>query len=226
MSEPQIKPVGDGALSVEFTNEISPATHDKVLALDAALKQSPPPGLTETVPTYRALLVHFDPYVADIAQLSKHMSGLLRNIRSQKNVIRNWAIPICYNADLETDLAEFAQIKNRDTADIIKEHVGATYRLYMYGFMPGCAYLGGLPESLAIPRRTEPRLKVPANSVMVGGAQGLISTIEMPSGWYVLGRTPKPIWSPTMQEDEHPNPGDNITFTEIDLATFREMEAP
>lgn len=224
MMKPHIKPVGDSALSVEFANEISPATHDKVLALDAALTQNPPPGMCETVPTYRALLVHFDPNVGDIAQLSKHISGLLRNLDAQKTDIRNWEIPICYSSDLETDLAEFAKLKNRDTADIIQEHVSATYRLYMYGFMPGCAYLGGLPEALATPRRAEPRLKVPANAVMVGGAQALISTIEMPSGWYVLGRTPTPIWSATMQEGDHPNPGDAITFTQIDLATFRKME--
>ncbi|MGB1087816.1 MAG: 5-oxoprolinase subunit B family protein, partial [Alphaproteobacteria bacterium] len=223
-SSPRIVPLGDSALSIEFHNEISPNTHDAVLALDATLAASPPAGMTETVPTYRALLVHFDPLVTDIAQLSAHISPLLQNNQQAKTDVKNWKIPICYSSALETDLEEYAKLKTRDPADIITEHSSATYRLYMYGFMPGCAYLGGLPPALAIPRRQEPRLKVPANSVMVGGAQGLISTVEMPSGWYVLGRTPSPIWAPTMGEHEYPQPGDTICFEEIDLATFHDME--
>lgn len=219
MSYPQIKPVGDSAITVEFGNHIAPEIHEQVLALDAAL--SPPPaGVFECVPTYRALLVHYDPLTLSFEDLSTLIVHAVKQADTAMRKPHRWTIPVCYDPALETDMDEFAQLHARTADDIIAEHSAATYRLYMYGFMPGCAYLGGLPDALATPRRSTPRLKVPANSIMVGGAQGLISTNEMPSGWYVLGRTPRAVWTPEMRGGDAPAPGDEITFRPISLAEF------
>lgn len=219
MSYPQIKPVGDCAMTVEFGDQIAPKIHEQVMALDAALSPLPT-GVLECVPTYRALLVHFDPLTLSFEDLSALITQALQHKNSTTRPTRRWTIPVCYDSALETDMDEFTALHSRTADDIVAEHSSATYRLYMYGFMPGCAYLGGLPEALATPRRQTPRLKVPANSIMVGGAQGLISTNEMPSGWYVLGRTPRAVWAPDMPAENAPAPGDEITFQPITLKEF------
>ena len=104
-------------------------------------------------------------------------------------------------------------------------HAGASYRAYMYGFAPGFCYLGGLPTELAISRRRTPRPPHPANSILIGGGLALISTFSMPTGWWLVGRTPERMFSPDRTPIFLVEVGDTLRFEPIDRATFDALNA-
>jgi inhibitor of KinA len=107
---------------------------------------------------------------------------------------------------------------------VARLHAGATYRVYMYGFAPGFAYLGGLPRELAVPRRAKPRPPHPANALLVGGGLAAIGTVPMPTGWYVIARTPARLYVPERDETFPVAAGDRIRFAPVDAATFSALE--
>jgi allophanate hydrolase subunit 1 len=94
----------------------------------------------------------------------------------------------------------------------------------MYGFAPGFAYLGGLPEALALPRRASPRPPHPRNAVMVGGGLAAVATFPMPTGWYVIGRTPERLYAPEREPAFLVESGDGLRFEPIDAATFAALD--
>ncbi len=187
---PRLSPCGDGAVSVEFGDVVDPDLNGLVLALDAALARDPPHGLIETVPTYRSLLIQFDPVETDYAALERRLLALCRKLEPQTIAARRWRVPVLYGGDAGIDLGDLAAAHGLSEEDVVRLHSAAVYRVYMIGFMPGFAYLGGLDPRLHRPRRPEPRLVIPAQSISIGGAQTAISTVEGPSGWHLIGRTP------------------------------------
>lgn len=216
---------GEAALVVEFGTRVDPALSDRVLALDHALGADPPAGLRERVPTYRSLMLHYDPLVLDRATLAERIRTLLAGatVRAAATVL--WTLPCCYDAPHGEDLAEAAARAGLSPAALVAAHAGATYRVYMYGFAPGFAYLGGLPEALAVPRRASPRPPHPANAVMVGGGLAAVATVPMPTGWYVLGATPARLYAPERDPSFFVGAGDLIRFAPIDAAAFADLSA-
>ena len=106
----------------------------------------------------------------------------------------------------------------------MRRHVAGDYRVYMLGYMPGYAYLGGLDQSIATPRRNEPRLVTPAGAVMIGGVQAGIQCLEAPSGWHILGRTPMRSYHPHRDPLFLLEPGDAVSFYEVGLPEWHEMD--
>ncbi len=122
------------------------------------------------------------------------------------------------------DIGAVADLVRRSVAEVAALHAGGAYRLYMYGFAPGFAYLGGLPEALAVSRRATPRPPHPANAVMIGGGLAAVATFSMPTGWYVLGRTPMRLYRPG-QDDPFPvGVGDVLRFEAVDADTFAALD--
>jgi KipI family sensor histidine kinase inhibitor len=185
---PRLLPAGDSALIVEFGEAIDPGLNARVLALDA--RAAGLAGVVETVPTYRSLLVHYDPTASDFRTLGKALLALSENLPDEPAEGRLWRIPVVYGGGFGIDLEDVAAHHGIAPDELIRRHSAPIYRVYMMGFLPGFAYLGGLDPSIAISRRENPRLKTPAGTISIGGIQALVASIEAPSGWHLLGRTP------------------------------------
>jgi KipI family sensor histidine kinase inhibitor len=229
-SEAGIEPVrmrdaGETALVVEFGARVDPDLNARVLALDAALAEAAVPGLRETVPTYRSLMIHYDPLVLDRADLCRLVEAGVAGARPRAGGGRRWTLPCCYDPDLAEDIGTVADWAGLSPAGIADLHAQAEYRVYMYGFAPGFAYLGGLPDALAIGRRASPRPPHPANAILIGGGLAAVATVPMPTGWYVVGRTPERLFAPARTENFLIEPGDVLRFAAIDAATFAELDA-
>jgi KipI family sensor histidine kinase inhibitor len=222
---PRLLACGDAALSVEFGNEIDEGLNDRVLALDAALGKAAIPGLVETVPTYRSLLVCYDPVATDVDGLKQRILALSEGAADESRRVRRWRVPVVYGGAFGPDLDAVAERHGMTPDEVIALHAGAIYRIYMIGFMPGFAYLGGLDARLATPRRLQPRLKTPAQSVSIGGAQAAISSVEAPSGWHLLGRTPARPFMPGRDPGFLFAAGDEIRFEPTPPIRWDELDA-
>lgn len=223
MSGPRYLAVGDSALSVEFGDTVDEATNARVLALDKAMNALLPEGVIELVPTYRALMIHFDPLAIGCASLRETAERLLVATVEDSEPGRLWRIPVGYGGEFGIDLGSLAERHGLTEDRVIEIHSGATYRVYMIGFAPGFSYLGGLPEALHTPRRTEPRLVTPAGTISIGGAQAAIASVPVPSGWHLIGRTPLKTFDPAADPAFLLNPGDRVRFERISHADWQAL---
>jgi KipI family sensor histidine kinase inhibitor len=224
LSPPRILPSGDSAITVEFSRNIDDAANRRVLALDRILAREPVAGVTETVPTYRSLLVHYDPLQIGFDALSEKLVALALLPVPPTTKARRWRIPVVYGGEHGIDLEDVAKALNTTPDEIVARHVAGDYRVAMIGFTPGWSYLSGLDPSLHMPRRQNPRLLTPAGTVSIGGVQTGVQCLAGPSGWHLLGRTPVR----TYQLHRDPifllEPGDRVTFSAIDARTFAEQD--
>lgn len=228
-SDPAAAPVfldaGEAALVVEFGRTVDPAISDRVLALDMALAADPPEGLRELVPTYRSLMIHYDPLRLDRARLIALVEERLAAPATRGRAAALWTVPCCYDLPHAEDLVEMAALLGLTPAEAVAIHASARYRVYMYGFSPGFTYLGGLPETIAISRRAKPRPPHESKAVLVGGGLSAIASFSMPTGWYVVGRTPERLYAPERPSAFLFEPGDSLRFEPIDAATFAMLDA-
>jgi KipI family sensor histidine kinase inhibitor len=224
LSPPRLLPSGDSAITVEFSRNIDDAANQRVLALDRALTRVPIPGVTEAVPTYRSLLVHYDPVQVDFAALSEKLAVLAGLPVPAAASTRRWRIPVVYGGEHGIDLEDVARTLNTTPDDIVAQHVNGDYRVAMIGFTPGWSYLSGLPAGLQMSRRLNPRLLTPAGTISIGGVQAGVQCLAGPSGWHLLGRTAVR----TYQLHRDPifllEPGDRVTFSAVDAKTFAEQD--
>src|SRR5690348_612061 len=221
---PRLLPSGDAAITVEFSRHIDDDANQRVLALDRALAEAPIEGVTETVPTYRSLLVHYDPCCIGFEPLGRQLLERAKTPPQQAARPRRWRIPVAYGGENGIDLEDVAKTLDMTPDDIVARHTAGQYRVAMIGFTPGWSYLSGLDKSLHMPRRLDPRLKSPAGIIAIGGVQTGIQCLAGPCGWHLLGRTPVR----TYQLHRDPifllEPGDRVTFFAVDAKTFREQD--
>lgn len=226
LQTPRFLAVGDRAVSIELGDAIDEAVSEAVVALDAALQNTGAPGLIETIPTYRSLLVAFDPEQItreEIRALALAHWPPPRTVRGQRT---RWTVPVLYGGEHGEDLDAVASIHGLAPEKVIAIHSSAEYRVYMIGFVPGFAYLGGLPEALHTSRRTEPRLKTPPGSISIGGQQAAVSPpLEAPSGWHLLGRTPVRSYDPARRQPFLFSAGDHVCFRPISEREYDSMAA-
>jgi inhibitor of KinA len=218
--KPRFLPAGESALVAEFGATINPEIHDCVLALDEAIRKADLEGITETVPTYRSLMIHFDPRRLTLEALIDAVANLPCAAAPAQSPRRRWHIPACYDAPHGEDLAEAAALLGLPRERVVSLHLGAIYRVYMYGFAPGWTFLGGLARELALPRRAVLRAPVPEGSLLIAGGQALIASCAMPTGWYGLGRTPVRTFDRKRERVFLVNIGDEICFERIDPVAF------
>lgn len=225
LSPPRILPSGDAALTVEFGRDIDAVSNRRVLALDRALAADPIAAITETVPTYRSLLVHYDPERMDFdalgAALMARAQGHTESTAADR---RHWRIPVCYGGDFGLDLEDAARTLGISPDDLIRRHAEGQYRVAMIGFTPGWSYLSGLDPKLALPRHHSPRVMTPAGTISIGGVQAGIQCLAGPSGWHLLGRTPVRTYHLSRDPIFLLEPGDAISFVAIDAKQFAELD--
>jgi KipI family sensor histidine kinase inhibitor len=220
---PRLLPSGDSAIAVEFARAIDDIANQRVLALDKAMAASPIAGVTETVPTYRSLLVHYDPVQIGFEALGAKLAALAQLPVPPAGKARRWRVPVAYGGENGIDLEDVAKSLNITPDDVVARHAGGDYRVAMIGFTPGWSYLSGLDKSLHMPRRLNPRVFTPAGTISIGGVQAGIQCLAAPSGWHLLGRTAVR----TFQLHRDPvfltEPGDRVTFYQVDARTFAEQ---
>ncbi|MGV8986082.1 MAG: 5-oxoprolinase subunit B family protein [Cypionkella sp.] len=209
---PIYRPVADHALLVEFAASISDAVNAQVLDLDQALAALPFPGLRETIPAFVNLLVDFDPLLTDHAQVEAHLRGLIvQASQRSKSALRE--VLVCY--DDAPDLDEVARRTGLSPEAVIAAHLAGDYKVFLYGFAPGYAYLGGLPEALRLDRKPSPLRGIPRGSVIIAGAQCLVTTLTMPTGWWIIGRSPTRILTDDPARPFLFDIGDRVKFRRI-----------
>jgi inhibitor of KinA len=215
---------GEAALVVEFGRTVDPDINDRVLALDSVLTQLALVGVRETVPTYRSLMIYYDPLLIDrdaLIATVREIEARPAQARAPKSL---WTIPCCYDPGMAEDIGEVAAMTGLTPERVAALHASATYRVYMYGFAPGFCYLGGVPSELAVSRRPAPRPPHSANTILLGGGLTLVATFSMPTGWWVLGRTPERMFALGRDPMFLVGVGDALRFEPIDRPTFEAIE--
>ena len=223
-SYPRYLDAGEAALVIEFGDRVDPAINAQVLALDAAIAASAPEGVRETVPTYRSLMIHYDPLFLPRGKLVETIERIEAAHPKPRDPKALWTVPCCYEPPFAEDLLRIAELTKLAPERVVALHSGATYRVYMYGFAPGFCYLGGVPEALKISRREKPRAPHPPNTILLGGGLTLVSTFAMPTGWYLIGRTPERMFAPARDPIFLVEVGDALRFEPVDAANFAALE--
>ncbi len=216
---------GDTALIVEFGRDID--RHASALVLDLArrLQAATVPGIVEIVPTFRSLMVHYDPVHLSAGDLKRQITPMLEGLSASEQAGRQWRLPACYHPSIGLDLIEVAERTKRTVDEVIRIHSDTVYHIYMLGFLPGFPYMGDLPEALALPRRENPRVKVPKGAVSIAMGMTSIYSLESPGGWHVLSITPAPLWDPRRENAGLLAAGDKVKFEPVSLAEYESLQA-
>ena len=219
--EPRFLSGGDRAIFIELGDSIDPEVNRRVSNLKLAIEKAVIPGVVESVPAYRSLLVYFEPLQISAAELRETIGNLLQSFTSSELLRRRLIeIPVTYGGEFGPDMELVASHSNLSAAEVVRIHSRARYLIYMIGFMPGFPYLGGMSPDIATPRKTTPRLKIPAGSVGIAGNQTGIYPAESPGGWQIIGRTPLELFHPTREPPSILQAGDYLTFVSITTEEF------
>ena len=214
------------ALCVELGDEISVEVNTRVRALEYLIQQKALTGVAETVPTFRSLLVYYDPAQIGYDALCAALGALAE--RADTAVLppaRLVELPCCYDPEMGPDLVAAAERLQMTPDELVRAHSGAEYLVYFVGFTPGLPYMAGVPERIQLPRLTTPRVKVPPGSAGLGGAQFCIYSVESPGGYWLLGRTPVRLYDPEAAEPTLLRAGDRVRMRPIDRAEFDSIAA-
>ena len=222
--EPGFRIAGDRGLLMEFGDEIAPAVGARVRAMAGALDRERPAGVTEVIPTYRSVIVTYDPLVTDPERLMPLLREMDRCLTdTADSAARTVEIPVCYGGKFGPDLAFVAETGGITAEEVIRIHSETAYPVYMIGFTPGFPYLGGLSEKLHTPRLASPRAKVPAGSVGIANNQTGIYPIDSPGGWQLIGRSPVRLFAPERENPFLLAAGDRLKFKPVSEEEYRRI---
>jgi len=218
-------PVGDNALLVEFGSTINLNINRRVHALDHVISKAKLKGVKECVPTYRSLLIYYDPSETSYEPLifqTKDLEAKLdeSSVFAHERVLE---VPVVYGNEYGTDLGSVARYHGLQEDEVIRLHSGRDYTVYMIGFVAGFPYLGEVAEEIATPRLKTPRLRVPAGSVGVAEKQTGIYPCESPGGWQVIGRTPLKLFDIEKRPPTLVLPGDTVRFRPVGKEEFENL---
>lgn len=221
---------GDGAVTVQFGTRIAPDLAARVAAFDQAIRSALAcgrlPGVVETMPTFRSLTVLYDPLRTRRAALDPALRALLPPPGPSAVASgRRWRLPVCYGGVHGADLADVAAATGLAPDAVVQLHSATPVQVYMLGFMPGFPFMGDLPAVLQLPRRREPRLRVPAGSVAIATQLTAIYPWQSPGGWHLLGRCPVPLFNATAATPSLLAPGDTVCFNPVDAAELARLDA-
>ncbi|HEX9726004.1 MAG TPA: 5-oxoprolinase subunit PxpB [Vicinamibacteria bacterium] len=213
MSAPRILPAGEAAVAVEFGDGINPKLNALVRALDRKLLDHPFDGFQEAVPTYRSLLVLFDPFRAPSVDVARHLLELAHDLSDEEPAGAPLKeVPTVYDGE---DLDTVAEDVGLSRAEVVAIHSGSEYRVYMLGFSPGFAYMGLLPEAIETRRMATPRTRVPAGSVAIAGRQTAVYPSATPGGWNLIGRSSLRWFDARSSPPTFFLPGDRVRFVSV-----------
>jgi inhibitor of KinA len=229
----RFSPLGDRAVMITLGATIDEATHRLVRSASARIDQHPPAGFVDQVPAFTSIAVHYDPLIAArgtsmtpyarvVDDLTAALDGLTAERLPPARVVE---IPVCYGGTFGPDLEDVARAHEISADEVVRVHTSGDYLVYMVGFMPGFAYLGGLSPKLATPRRTTPRMVVPAGTVGIGGSQTGVYPLDSPGGWNLIGKTPLAVFDITRPQATLLATGDRVRFRAITETEFRNWPA-
>lgn len=217
MQEIKILTAGDASLLIEFGNEISPEINSKITATVQLMKEQHIEGVVDIIPAFCSLLINYDPRVISYDEIRKRMKRLLKmDVKAGESSRRVFEIPVCYGGEYGPDLANIAEHAGLSEEEVIKIHSSRDYLIYMLGFLPGFCYLGGLDERIHTPRLANPRIKINAGSVGIGGSQTGIYPLDSPGGWQLMGMTPVKTYDPDRETPILLSAGDYIRFIPVE----------
>jgi len=226
-----VEPLGECVLLLRFGSRIDTALNARVHEASAMLRAAHLPGIVDVIPAYATLALHYDAlqWTDGNGGLPwQHVAAAVRAIFRSPPIdvaptLAIVEIPVCYGGEFGPDLDALAHRAGLDIADAISRHTAPEYRVAMLGFAPGFPYLLGLDPALHAPRRADPRTRVPAGSVAIGGAQTGIYPAELPGGWQLIGRTPAVLFDAERMPPCLLAPSDRVRFRAIDAREFAEL---
>ncbi|HPS70359.1 MAG TPA: 5-oxoprolinase subunit PxpB [Candidatus Cryosericum sp.] len=220
-SEPRFLPAGDQALVMELGDAIEEPCSMAIRSLVESIRREQVPGVRETIPSYRSILVLYDPMVSGFDEMVRTLAGLFSRLdvhAAAKGDIL--VVPVLYGGEAGPDLPFVAEHAGMSEEEVIALHASRDYLIYMLGFTPGFTYLGGMDERIATPRLERPRERIPAGSVGIAGKQTGIYPIDSPGGWRLIGLTPMRLYDPHRDPPILPSVGGYIRFRRIDGSEF------
>ena len=218
----RFRTAGDRGLLIEYGDVIDPAVNNKVRSMAIAIEDSPLRGVTEVIPTYRSLLMIYDPGMTDPVELQTTLETLEARLGDIKiPPPRTVEIPVCYGGELGPDIDTVADTNRLTVEAVVRLHCEPEYLIYMVGFTPGFPFLGGLSEKLYTPRLETPRTLVPEGSVGIANNQTGIYPIASPGGWQLIGRTPFKLFAPRRKNPFLYQAGDRIKFKPITAEEYK-----
>ncbi|MDO4306912.1 MAG: 5-oxoprolinase subunit PxpB [Eubacteriales bacterium] len=221
----RILTAGDSSLLVEFGKEISPEINRKIAATVQLMRDQYIEGVVDVIPAFCSLLINYDPRVIAYEEIKERIQCLLKvEVKGSENRKKVYEIPVCYGGEYGPDIANIAQHAGLSEEEVIKIHSSRDYLIYMLGFLPGFCYLGGLDERIHTPRLANPRIKINAGSVGIGGSQTGIYPLDSPGGWQLMGMTPVKTYDPDREVPILVEAGDYIRFVPIDEAEYKRIK--
>ena len=224
----RIQPQGDRCLIVSFGDRIDAAVGRTCLAAARKLRDAGLPGVTDVVPSFVAVAVHYRPdglgHGPTYADLAERIEALLADgIAADNAAGREVDVPVCYGGEHGPDLDEVARAAGLTPDEVIALHSGPRSMVFMLGFAPGHAYLGVHDEKLNLPRRPSPRTAVPAGAVAIANRQTVIYPTRLPGGWHIIGTTPLTMFDPAREPAAYLQPGDSVRFVPISADEFARL---
>ena len=214
-----LAPLGDSALVLSWGSELNDAVLGQVRAVANTLRNAKLPGVLDIVPAFATVTLYYDiTHIGGYGLFEarvRELAGAVSVPTGEAEAGRIIEIPVCYGGEYGPDLVDVAQRAGISTDEVVQRHTNAVYRVHALGFVPGFAYLGGLPRELHAPRRPTPRASVPAGSVGIGGEQTGIYPLATPGGWNLIGRTPLVLFELTRAEPATLRMGDRVRFRAI-----------
>lgn len=221
MNDARVMPAGDAAWLVELPDRLDAAVNSRAVGLGEQVRGEALPGVRDVVVGYRTVMVYVDPLAAGAAAVKRRLDELIaQSAPASEPAGTSIEVPVCYDGGCGPDLPDVAAFAGCSTDDVIARHLGREYRVFVVGFMPGFAYMASVDPRIAAPRRSSPRLKVPAGSVAIAAGQTGIYPSESPGGWHLIGRTPIKPYDPARAEPFLFAPGDRVRFVRIDERDF------
>ncbi len=224
-TKPKISPFGENALLVSFGDEISVELNEKVLSFADSIGKNSFAGFVETVSAYNSCAVfyevfevrkNFGDFLSAFETVKKIAEKILQNLESTEKLNRQIIeIPVNFDAEHALDLEFVAEINNLSKNEVIEIFTNRIYRVFMLGFLPGFAYMGELDEKIAVPRRENPRTRVPQGSVGIAGRQTGIYPFASPGGWQIIGKTDIELFSPNFKKSAFLQAGDSVKFISV-----------
>ena len=221
MQNVKIMTAGDSSILIQFGNAIDPDINAKIAATVQLMKEQHIEGVVDIIPAFCSLLINYDPRVISYDEMKTRMEKILSvEIAAGARKKKVYEIPVCYGGEFGPDLSTIAEHAGLSEQEVINIHSSTDYLIYMLGFLPGFTYLGGLDERIHTPRLANPRIRIPAGSVGIGGSQTGIYPMDSPGGWQLMGMTPVKTYDPDREVPILVEAGEYIRFIPVDRAEY------
>lgn len=228
MESVTLRPLGDSAFTIDLAGDMGEEATRRVAQATTLLRTAAEsghiPGLVEVVRALRSVTVHYDPLATRRAVIEASVTEVLaKGAEDVDGVERQWLLPACYDPALAPDLEEAARTLDLSPDEVVARHVGRVFRVHMIGFLPGFPFMGDLPEGLRLPRRAEPRTRVPAGSIAIADRMTAIYPWESPGGWTLIGSCPVPLFSAAWERPALLTAADRVRFEPVSASEVKAL---